>query len=153
MNLRIVVTGSVPVDLPPDEAFVLFTPRGERRWVPHWSPLFLADTPDDSAPGTVFVTSSGGQRTTWIVVRRTRGRHLRYARVVQDQHAGTVDLRLEPTKRGCVVTVAYDLTALGESAGPALQRFADGYPAYLKNWEESIRALLRGESGQPKITP
>lgn len=141
------VTGSVQVDLPPEEAFGLFTPRGEQRWVPNWAPRFPVDTPDDSAAGTVFLTTSGGHRTTWIVVRRSRGRHLRYARVVEDQNAGTVDLRLESNKKGCTVTVAYDLTALSESAGPALQRFADGYPGYLKNWEEAIRILLRVQSG------
>lgn len=136
------MTGSLEVDLPPDQAFELFTPRGERRWVPGWEPRFPADSPDDSAPGTVFQTHSGGLTTTWVVVRRTRGRHLRYSRVVADRHAGTVDVRLEPKKKASTVTVSYDLTALHESAGSDLESFASGFVSYLGSWQKAIAHLL-----------
>lgn len=153
MTTQIEVTGSLQVELPPEEAFELFTPRGEEAWVPGWAPRFPAAAPDDSAPGTVFVTSSGGQVTTWITVRRTRSRHLRYARVVSDRHAGTVDVRIEPRKAGSEVTVSYHLTALSESAGPDLERFADGFAAYLRGWEKAIRASIAPRPGSAKTGP
>jgi hypothetical protein len=33
------VTGRIPVGLPPAEAFRLFTPRGEQDWAPGWRPF------------------------------------------------------------------------------------------------------------------
>jgi hypothetical protein len=38
----------------PSEAIELFTPMGERRWVPDWEPTFPAGpSDDDTDPGTV----------------------------------------------------------------------------------------------------
>jgi hypothetical protein len=34
------VTGRLRVALPPDQAFRLFTPRGEDEWEPQWKPQF-----------------------------------------------------------------------------------------------------------------
>ena len=47
--------GQIFVDLPPEEAFRLFTPRGEQDWVPGWQPEFPHPVEDDTLPGTVFL--------------------------------------------------------------------------------------------------
>lgn len=142
MTTRIDVTGSLTVDAPPEQAFELFTPRGEQAWVPGWAPTFPHETPDDAAAGTVFQTTSGGHVTTWIVVRSSRGRLIKYARVVANRHAGTVEVRLEAKKKGSLVMVSYDLTALTQSAADDLETFALVYDAFLQAWEESIRLCL-----------
>ena len=38
---RVVLTGAVAVAAPPCEAFELFTPEGERRWVDGWDPVWV----------------------------------------------------------------------------------------------------------------
>ncbi|HEX6499808.1 MAG TPA: SRPBCC family protein [Micromonosporaceae bacterium] len=137
------LTGRLTVALPPDQAFVLFTARGEERWAAGWAPSFPVPTPDDAAPGTVFET--GGHHattTTWLVVDSEPGRHIRYARVTPQVSAGTVDVRLDRTAAGTTVTVTYHLTPLGEEATAHLDAFAAGYQDFLASWQTSIEAAL-----------
>lgn len=134
------LTGSVAVALPPAAAFVYFTPRGERRWVPGWDPHFPDPVEDDTAPGTVFETHG----TTWLVVDREPGR-IRYARLTPGRTAGTVTVALADAAGHSDVTVTYELTGLTDAGREHLREFAAGYRAYLASWQESIAAALAGE--------
>jgi hypothetical protein len=137
------LTGHVTVALPPAEAFRLFTPLGEREWVPGWNPRFPVATADDSAPGTVFETPG----TTWVVVDRTPGRHVRYARIARAATAGTVTVDLADAGGHSDVTVTYELTALTDAAAPDLDAFATGYPDMLRAWQAAIAAFV--DLGRP----
>src|SRR6266545_5083449 len=143
---RAQLSGSVR--LPPgyEPALFLFTPRGEKLWAEGWDPRFPAPAADDTEPGTVFETSHGEQRTTWVVCAREPGRSVRYARIAHGRDAGTVTVTLsgEPAPgQSRVATVEYDLTALSEEAGAGLARFAAGYPGFLRHWEAAIAAATR----------
>jgi hypothetical protein len=145
MTSRRRLTGHLRVALRPDDAFRLFTPRGEQAWAAGWEPRFPAPTADDSAPGTVFETAAHGQTTTWVVVDREEGRHISYARVIPQVNAGTVSVTLEPGDGGSEVTVTYDLTALSGIGERQLETFAAEYPGYLGSWQDDIEgALSRG---------
>jgi hypothetical protein len=140
------LTGRLTVGLPPDQAFRLFTPRGEQDWVPGWLPRFPATADDDSVPGTVFETTAHDQTTTWVVADRTWGRHIRYVRVVPQISAGTVTVTLDDAGDRTEVTVAYELTALTPAGGERVREFADGYPAFLQTWQDAIAASIRRAS-------
>ena len=60
-------TGTVHVALPAREAIGLFTPEGEREWAPGWDPIYDSDRPGE-APGTTFITTTGGVQTIWIII-------------------------------------------------------------------------------------
>jgi hypothetical protein len=90
------LTGRIKVDLPPGEAFRLFTPRGEQDWVHGWHPRFPAPAPDDAEPGTVFETHTHGQHTIWLVTGREPGKRISYARVTPGDQAGTVTITITP---------------------------------------------------------
>lgn len=141
------LTGRLTVALPPEEAFRLFTPRGEADWVDQWEPHFPVPTVDDTAPGTVFETHAHGQTTTWVVVDRTWGRRIRYARVIPNDNAGTVTVTLDDVHGQSEITVSYELTALTDAASRALDEFAVHYPAFLQSWHEAIAAALCGSRG------
>ncbi len=142
------LTGRIQVALPPGEAFRLFTPRGERDWAHGWHPHFPAPAPDDSEPGTVFETSAHGQQTVWLVTGREPGKRVSYARVTPGDQAGTVTVTLSPAGQHSEVEVTYELTALTSLAGHKLAEFADGYPAYLRSWQDAIAVLLLGADGE-----
>lgn len=133
------LTGRLTVDLPPSEAYDLFTPRGEERWVPGWRPRF-----PDPADDTVFETDAHGEVTTWLTLEREPARRIRYARVTPGSRAGTVTVALDgPAEGPTEVEVTYVLTALTTDAEHHLAEFAARYPAYLTTWETSIAALTR----------
>lgn len=48
-----------------------------------------------------------------------------------------------PASQHSEVEVTYELTALNRTAEHKLAEFADGYPAYLRSWQDAIAALLR----------
>ncbi len=136
------LTGRIRVALPPDEAFRLFTPRGEEAWAAGWQPHFPVPVTDDSAPGTVFQTEAHSQHTTWVVTRREPGRLISYAQLIPGHRAGTVTVVLRAAGQHSEVEATYQLTALCAAAGAQLREFADGYPAYLRSWQDAIAACL-----------
>ncbi|MFF5213445.1 SRPBCC family protein [Streptosporangium sp. NPDC000396] len=137
------LTGTLTVGLPPREAFRLFTARGEQDWVAGWKPRFPVPTGDDTVPGTVFETDADGRTTTWIVTGRDEGASISYARVTPGHRAGTVEVTLKDAGGRSEVTVAYDLTPLTDDAARELAEFADGYPAFLRSWQDAIETWLR----------
>jgi len=146
------LVGRLRVPLAPADAFVLFTPLGERVWVHGWEPRFPGSVDDDTEPGTVFVTEAHGGSTTWVVTARDRPRAISYARFTPGDRAGTVTVRLEADGTTSLVEVVYDLTALAPESEADLQEFADGYAAYLESWERDIAAYLSGtthDSAEP----
>lgn len=136
------LTGQITVDLPPAEAFRLFTPSGERDWAAGWEPRFPVPVDDDSEPGTVFWTDGHGQRITWMVVDREPGHRISYARVSPDSHAGTVTVQLDGCQGRSQVSVTYQLTPLNGAAEPELRRFAAHYQDYLRSWQDAISGWL-----------
>ena len=138
---RIRVTGTIELALPPDQAFELFTPSGERAWAEGWDPRFPCPTEEETEPGTVFTTDHGEQRTVWTVVHREGHSAIAYSRTTPGDRAGLVSVALQPSTAGSRVTVGYDLTALEPSANRALKEFAHHYPAFLREWQAAIDGL------------
>jgi len=132
---RRLLSGTIAVPLPPDEALGLFTPAGERAWVPGWDPHFPSG--EDSSPGTTFTTHGGG--TFWVIADRTPD-SMRYARITPGVHAGIVEVRCEPAGPVTRAHVTYDLTGLADPV--TVDRFADGFAAMLAEWERLIAASL-----------
>ena len=143
------LTGRIQVPLPPGEAFPLFTPRGEQVWAEGWHPHFPAPSADDAEPGTVFETSAHGQHTIWLVTDREPGKHISYARVTPGDQAGSVTVSISADGHHSEVEVTYHLTALTGPADHKLSAFADGYPAYLKSWQDAIEDWLRNGGTSP----
>jgi hypothetical protein len=137
------LTGRIKVALPPAEALRLFTARGEQDWVHGWHPRFPVPVPDDTEPGTVFETSAHGEHTIWLVTSRQPGKSISYAQVTPGQRAGTVSVTITDASGHSEVEVTYQLTALTPVADRQLREFADGYPAFLRSWQDAIATLLQ----------
>jgi hypothetical protein len=142
MSRRFVCQGSFVLPLLPSEATELFTPLGERRWVPDWEPEFPAGLPDDDTdPGTVFTTTAHGHTTVWVVADRNEFL-VRYARVTRDLSAGTVSVECRPAPSGSEVVVTYHLTAMSAHGQRVVERFAADFGSFLDGWRRSIEATL-----------
>lgn len=140
---RIQLTGTVQIVLPPEEAFTLFTPSGERTWAHGWDPKFPSPGADETEPGTVFQTDHGDRESIWTVVRCTPGELIQYAMVTPGDRCGLVAVSCQASPGGTEATVSYDLTSLSEEADGRLEQFARDYLSFLRNWEQSIARVAK----------
>jgi hypothetical protein len=140
--MRYSPSGSFELALAAPVAMGLFTPEGERDWVPGWDPAYPAGEPSES-PGTVFTTQSGGAITTWLIIRLDRdGGSAAYARLTPGLHAGSVHVQVTRlTDDSCRVEVRYDMTRVADAPGDALEPYRpERFHLLLQEWEDLISA-------------
>ena len=143
--------GHIELPLPANEAFKLFTAEGERLWVPGWSPEILGPVPQ--APGMVFLTGDGAERTIWTVIASDPvGGMLRYSRVTPALRAGLVEVRLTGEGERSRVEVNYDLTALSSDGEESLEAYsAPRFAEMLETWHALITAFLRSDGARERL--
>ena len=142
---RVVRHGSVDVALPLPEAFELFTPEGERRWVAGWEPRYLHPADGRLEAGMVFTTAVGGEETLWMVsAHDPRAGHADYMRLTPGSRIGLVRIRCNALgERRTRVDVTYEMTALSDSGNDAVRAFGDKpFASVMQAWSESIDCLL-----------
>ena len=136
----ITCTAELTVDRPQPAALALFTPEGERAWVPGWDPSYPAPQRREGA-GAVFLTGHAEETTIWVMVDKGE-RGFRYARVTAGDTAGTVTVTVvdaAPTRTR--LRVEYDLTALGPNGAARLEAFRGSFGNYIAEWEAAIAAM------------
>jgi len=141
---RIAASGEFELPIPAAEALWLFTPEGERAWVPDWDPRYPAGNPSE-AGGTVFVISAHGVETTWVIIMVDRSKHsAAYARVTPEHHAGTLSVTCTDSRPGySTVSVTYDLTALEGADSSVLDSYRpDAFATMLESWATGIASRL-----------
>lgn len=128
------------------EALELFTPLGERDWVPNWDPRFVHPQDGAAVRGGVFTTvEPDGAETVWMVSEYDpRSLHARYARITPGRRAVQVSIDCEPVDRATTrVTVAYELTSLSPAGDPDLEAWTeDWYADHVDEWARLIQARL-----------
>jgi hypothetical protein len=140
-------THTMTLPLPAPRAFELFTPVGEREWVPDWNPILLHPPDGALERGGSFLTDrdSPEARTLWLVTALDRDRlEVSYARVTPASRIGLVDVRVTPSSaEACHVTVTYTFTAVSEAGNTYLATFTDEFfRSYIESWRDLILAHL-----------
>ena len=149
---RVRVTGTVEIALPVAQAFLLFTPTGERAWARGWDPVFPSPGADETEPGTVFRTVHAAQDSLWTVVRCEFGRSIAYTVATPQRRCGLVTVTCESSATGTTATVSYDLTALDSRANSDLEKFAANYAEFLAHWQDAIADTLASATRLPPRT-
>lgn len=145
-------TGEFTLPLTLAEAFPLFTPEGERAYVPGWDPEYLHPREPSAAAGTVFRTRAEGEETLWVVLEcdPAAGRAA-YGRFTPGSRLGTVRVRCAAEgERQTRITVTYALTATSPHGNEALAGFdAAALAAKLEGWRDAILQCLETGAGRP----
>ena len=134
-------SGNLKVHAPPEHAFQLFTPPGEKLWIDGWDPV-VASGGDGRARGAVFVTNMAGEKAYWVVVDYDdEALHARYSRIAPETRAGTVEVFARDDGSGSTeVTVTFELTALTSKGNKLLEDFdSRAFGQMLSDWERMIR--------------
>lgn len=137
-------TGVVRVAAPLEQAFLFFTPDGERLWVPGWSPQYLHPHGGPQREGAVFHTDADGEETLWMVTRfDPRAGLAEYVRVTPGSRFGTVSIRsVAESAAATAVHVTYRLTALSPEGNRVLDAFGAGFDAMMEEWASLVGAAL-----------
>lgn len=132
----------ITVELPADQAFMLFTPAGEERWVEGWAPRYVHPADGRTEAGMVFSTGSGDETTHWLLADFDRAaRRSRYVRCTPASRMTVVEVQCRAIDGArTAVDVGYTLTALNDAGMAAIDRFASGFVAMIDGWAAAIAA-------------
>lgn len=145
---RIDCRGEVAVALPPDEAFPLFTARGELLWVPGWQPEFIHPPSGELELDQVWLTRSGDEVTHWLVVALDpQRRRVEYGRITPGSRLGRVIVEVGTAPGGSVAKVRYVMTGLTPAGNGVLEELEKGYGAMMRTWAELLAAHLSRQAG------
>ncbi len=141
----------VPGD--PEAIFPLFSPVGERLWVPGWSPELLHPSGVEWAEGQVFRTrEETGEEVVWFVTRLDRGaRHVEYRRVVPGLYVARVEVRcLSVPERRTRADVSYDYVGLSEAGNRDIGAMSpEAYDEKMARWKGWIEGYLATAGATP----
>ena len=134
---RVERTGDFTLPMAPEKALRLFSPEGERGWVPGWDPEYLHPDHPSTAQGTVFRTTHGGEQTLWLVLQYDPGQgEAEYVRISPGSRMGTVKVRCRADGDDRTrVIVTYALTGLSVAGNAVLTDMtAEKYGQMLAEW-------------------
>jgi hypothetical protein len=142
MNRHLQCRHSIVVDLPIDQAFMLFTPAGEELWVDGWAPRYLHPCDGRTETGMVFSTGAGDEITHWLLADFDHAAHRsRYVRCTPASRLTVVEVQCRPLDAARTeVEVGYTLTALNDAGAAAIDAFERGFAPMIDGWAASIAA-------------
>jgi hypothetical protein len=136
-------TRAFEMPLPIEELFPLFSPEGEKHWVPGWGYENLMGTTELSED-YVFLTRShdhGTKEAIWIVKRYDPGSHfVQYYKIEPEDKIGVVTVKcagLEPARTE--VQVTYKYTALSKAGERFVSEFTEAvYEDFIGEWQRLL---------------
>lgn len=140
-------SATIRLDAPPERAFGMFTPLGERAWAQGWDPEFLHPLSGEGCEGSVFITRAGGVETIWTTIAHDPPSRAAYSRVTPGLHAVIVQVRLRNSDDGgTLADVSYAFTALTPAGNHAVAEMVAGFDGWMEEWETSISRALASVS-------
>ena len=135
---------SISIDLPADQAFELFTPLGELKWVKNWDPQFVWPEDGKLVKGLTFKTAATNDSESeyiWVVTMLNE-LMVEYTVFTQNR-TWNISVLCAEAGTGTRALICYTFTALNLK-GIELNRLAlQGlFEHDLRDWEEAIRQYL-----------
>jgi hypothetical protein len=135
--------GRFSVEAPIDAVFELFSPLGERAWVPGWNPELLHPPNAPWARGQIFRTREETGDAIWIVAELDHQGHLvEYYRVEPERYVVCVRVRCTPSgERRTDVSTVYAFVGLSDGGNSEIGVMTEAaYAEKMKRWEAWIAA-------------
>jgi hypothetical protein len=140
--------GGFALPAPPETTFELFSPLGEKKWVPGWDPELIHPPGTAWERGLVFRTREERGDAIWVVTALDRDRHeVEYYRVEAGRYVARVHVRCSSASGNRTdVRVTYTFVGLSEAGNEDIAAMSDeAYREKMGRWEDWIRkALMTG---------
>ncbi len=136
-------TQTFDLEQPVIDVFPLFSPEGEKRWVPEWDYENVMGS-NDLSEDYVFLTRSHDHGTTeaiWLVKRFDPDDHtVEYYKIEPADKVGVVRVTCTSLEdRGTRVEVTYKYIALSETGRTFIAGFtADVYKNFIEEWRRLL---------------
>ena len=127
-----------------DDVFPLFSPLGEKKWVPGWDPVLLHPRGEDWARGLIFTTQEELGEAVWVVAQLDREScYVEYYRVEPGRYVARVRVQCGDDGVETDVSVEYEFVGLSArgNADIAAMRPED-YQDKMRRWESWINSHL-----------
>ncbi len=137
--------GGLTVEAPAEDAFQLFSPQGEKLWVPGWSPELLYPPERGWQAGLIFRTQEELGEAVWVVAALDRLRHeVTYYRVEPGRYVAQVNVRCQAKGRSETdVAVSYTFVGLSEAGNREIGDMSNtAYEEKMKRWHGWISKYL-----------
>jgi hypothetical protein len=130
--------GGFTLPAPPEATFELFSPLGEKAWVPGWDPEIVHPPGASWERGLIFRTREERGDAIWIVTALDRERHeVEYFRVEAGRYVARVHVRCSThIGGGTGVRVTYTFVGLSEAGNEEIAAMsAQAYEEKLRRWQ------------------
>jgi hypothetical protein len=137
--------GTFVVKGPIDRVFSLFSPDGEKEWVPGWNPEMLFPPEATWGEGLVFRTREESGPATWVVNRfDPASHHVVYHRLEPEHYVARVEVTCRAkTNTTTDATVQYTFTPLTATGAAAIAAMTDeSYKQKMARWQQWIDQAL-----------
>ena len=143
--LSVEFNGRFAVAGPIEAVFDLFSPLGERLWVPDWNPELLYPSGVSWACGQIFRTREEAGDAVWVVTTLARESHeVEYHRVEPSRYVARVRVNCTaPAHHITEVSTSYGFVGLTGEGNDAIEAMTDAsYAEKMKRWERWINQYL-----------
>jgi len=141
------LTGEISVGGAVDHVFSLFSPDGEKLWVPQWDPEFLHPPGITWERGLVFRTKEEHGDAIWIVTMLDRSHHrVEYHRVEPSRYVARVEVSCRPiSATQTQVQTSYQFIGLSDAGNSEIAAMTDTeYRMKMARWQDWINRHLEG---------
>lgn len=137
--------GTIEIQAPVSDVFELFSPEGERHWVPGWNPELLHPPGETWQRGLIFRTQEEKGPAIWVVTLLDRQAHdVEYHRVERDRYVARVAVNCASVApQATVASVVYEFIGLTEAGNQEIDAMRDAdYAEKMQRWRGWIDAHL-----------
>lgn len=144
------LAGTITLEGPVGAVFELFSPVGEKEWVPGWDPELLHPPGAVWEQGLIFRTKEEMGDAVWVVTRLDRDRHeVAYHRVEAGRYVARVTVRCSAVaERVTEASTEYEFVGLSERGNEEIAGMTEeGYAEKMARWTRWINEYLEARAG------
>ena len=141
------LSGGFAVTAPLEAVFELFSPLGEKLWVPDWNPELLHPPGVGWERGLIFRTQEEVGEAVWLVAVLDRDRHeVEYYRIEPGRYVARVRVQCQARSlRQTEVGVSYSFVGLSDAGNREIAEMSGAaYEQKMMRWQGWINGYLSG---------